>query len=173
MAGRGGDGRAAKAARMGVTQKAPGCRPEAQSPGTEKPRWSIGRRRACLKGAARHSPKGRRREAKWTRLSVLHPLAGKMPRGIVAPKPVRAEADAKSGAQRARGNKSSCLENSEMNHRNDRANMSDRAKAQDIEERKASYRRRVAAAGIDLDKMPEDIDEFRYQLARLIAMYVN
>ena len=35
------------------------------------------------------------------------------------------------------------------------------------------YLARVKAAGIDIDTMPEDDDEFRLQLARMIAMFIN
>lgn len=39
--------------------------------------------------------------------------------------------------------------------------------------RSESYRRRLKAAGIDPDAMPEDIDEFRGELARMIAMFID
>lgn len=39
--------------------------------------------------------------------------------------------------------------------------------------RERSYKRRLKAAGIDDDTMPDDIDEFRFQLARCISMFLN
>lgn len=45
--------------------------------------------------------------------------------------------------------------------------------AHEDEDRGTSFDRRVKAAGIDPDAVPEDMDEFRYTLARKIAMFVN
>ena len=36
-----------------------------------------------------------------------------------------------------------------------------------------NFDRRLKAAGIDPDIVPEDADEFRYQFARMICMFVN
>lgn len=40
-------------------------------------------------------------------------------------------------------------------------------------ERHDSYHRRLKAAGLDSDAIPEDIDEFRWQFARRIAMFID
>jgi hypothetical protein len=37
----------------------------------------------------------------------------------------------------------------------------------------AAFNRRLKAAGIDRDYMPQDQDEFRYHLARMISIYRN
>ena len=47
------------------------------------------------------------------------------------------------------------------------------AHSREDDDRSASYNRRLKAAGIDPDAMPEDIDEFRYELARMIRMFIN
>ncbi len=60
-----------------------------------------------------------------------------------------------------------------MTNRNVQPKLSPADGAREEAERAASFHRRVAAAGIDLDHVPEDMDEFRYRLARLITMYVN
>ncbi len=36
-----------------------------------------------------------------------------------------------------------------------------------------NYQRRLKVAGLDNDKIPDDADEFRYQLARRICMFIN
>jgi hypothetical protein len=36
-----------------------------------------------------------------------------------------------------------------------------------------NYQARLKAAGIDTENMPEDMDEFRWQFARVIAMFLN
>jgi hypothetical protein len=61
--------------------------------------------------------------------------------------------------------------NSRQSSRQGQAPHEDRAPpARDI----ADYRRRLRAAGIDPDgEIPEDIDAFRYELARRIHMYLN
>ena len=41
------------------------------------------------------------------------------------------------------------------------------------EHRRDSFYRRLKAAGIDPEAMPEDIGEFRYELARMIRMFIN
>ena len=37
----------------------------------------------------------------------------------------------------------------------------------------SSFKRRLKAASLDDETMPDDIDEFRYQVARRIAMFLN
>lgn len=60
-----------------------------------------------------------------------------------------------------------------MTNRNVQPKLSPADAAREKAERVASFHRRVAAAGIDLNYQPEDMDEFRYRLARLITMYTN
>lgn len=60
-----------------------------------------------------------------------------------------------------------------MTNRNVQPKPTPADEAREDAERTASFHRRVAAAGIDLNDVPQDMDEFRYRLARLITMYVN
>ena len=41
------------------------------------------------------------------------------------------------------------------------------------DERARSFERRLKAAGLDNKTMPDDIDEFRYSLARQICMFID
>jgi hypothetical protein len=43
----------------------------------------------------------------------------------------------------------------------------------EIAHRRRSFERRLRAAGIDAETIPDDMDEFRVQLARCICMFVN
>jgi hypothetical protein len=58
--------RRAKARRIWLAESRPGPRPEVTVPGTEKPRWSAGRRP--------HFGNGVRQDGRLVRRPVLHPL---------------------------------------------------------------------------------------------------
>jgi hypothetical protein len=111
---------------------------------------------------------------KWTRLSVLHPLA--------APKPAgrrRAEGLAKPGAVRRAATNSHTPEIIVMSQTIGKANASapsparTGARAPHTDKEQADYQRRLRAAGIKEDECPENMDAFRLQLARQIAMFLN
>jgi hypothetical protein len=141
-------------------------------------------RRPHNNGAARRSPVRVATGGPWTRLSVLHPLALLKRREGEPPEPaMRAEAVHRPARIRAR--QRTLLPARNRHH--GASLMSRRKKQKTIRlgsglvplggaDDKADYQARVKAAGLDatdaeIDAM--DIDTFRLDLARRIAMFIN